>query len=295
MAGKKSLFRNLSCCDKFWFLLIATICPFGLLLWLCFSLGYGGQPIPRNRKLNISRRTVSNPNTRLNACQALVSFLFHCCPIGLNFTSKLSMAEAINRYEEIDPPETKNQLFQHLATNEFLILILHILNERKSRFFFKILPSGSLREGFGKSLPSTSVLATDYDLMLVPDAVHVQLIEEVTINPIGINNDDEVEGRRNGNSVIINVESDDENDVNDVNDVNDDKEDDCNFKYEANTGKAIDEPPVFHILADPKENPETPDGFLWLKLANHELKEWKELCYARQFKGKGNFACVFYY
>ena len=38
-------------------------------------------------------------------------------------------------------------------------------------FFFTYLPTGSLREGFGKMLPSTSILATDHDIMLVPDGV----------------------------------------------------------------------------------------------------------------------------
>ena len=46
-------------------------------------------------------------------------------------------------------------------------------NEQNANFFFKILPSGSLRKGYGKPLPSTSILGTDYDLTLVPDGIKV--------------------------------------------------------------------------------------------------------------------------
>ena len=47
------------------------------------------------------------------------------------------------------------------------------MNRKEPKFYFRILPSGSIREKFGFPLPSTSVLASDYDLMLVPDGIYV--------------------------------------------------------------------------------------------------------------------------
>ena len=41
------------------------------------------------------------------------------------------------------------------------------------QFFFSFLLTGSLREGLGKPLPSTSALASDFDIMLIPDGVRV--------------------------------------------------------------------------------------------------------------------------
>jgi len=58
-----------------------------------------------------------------------------------------------------------------LKSNQFLISILETLYLAHPDFFFTYLPTGSLREGFGKLLPSTSVLASDHDIMLVPDGV----------------------------------------------------------------------------------------------------------------------------
>ena len=46
------------------------------------------------------------------------------------------------------------------------------MNRKEPKFYFRILPSGSIREKFGFPVPSTSVLASDYDLMLVPDGIY---------------------------------------------------------------------------------------------------------------------------
>lgn len=62
---------------------------------------------------------------------------------------------------------------EKVTQNRFMITILESLYKSFPEFFFTYLPTGSLREGFGKLIPSTSVLATDYDIMLVPDAVTV--------------------------------------------------------------------------------------------------------------------------
>ena len=57
------------------------------------------------------------------------------------------------------------------SENPYISKILLYLAISLPEFFFSILPTGSLREGYGKLQPSTSVLATDYDLMLIPDGV----------------------------------------------------------------------------------------------------------------------------
>lgn len=56
---------------------------------------------------------------------------------------------------------------------EYSNLILNLLHGQNSNFFLKTLLSGSLLEGYGKPLPSTSILVSDYDLMLIPDGVEV--------------------------------------------------------------------------------------------------------------------------
>lgn len=102
-------------------------------------------------------------------------------------------------------------------------ILVGFLNESLPKFYFKVLPSGSVREGFGKPFPSTSILATDYDLMLVPDGIYVY--------------DDEKKANR--------------------------------F------------PAAFVAVNDLEQNPSTPTGFLWLRLKEKKLKEWKSLCYER--------------
>ena len=62
-----------------------------------------------------------------------------------------------------------------LKSNQFMVSILETLYTSYPDFFFSYIPVGSLREGFGKLLPSTSVLATDHDIMLVPDGVTISM------------------------------------------------------------------------------------------------------------------------
>jgi len=98
----------------------------------------------------------------------------------------MSIAQAIDRYaegsylEELDPENYEathkkewEKLLAGIKDNVFLYTIIEHLNRREPKYYFRILPSGSVREGFGHPEPSTSILATDYDLMLVPDGVFV--------------------------------------------------------------------------------------------------------------------------
>ena len=39
--------------------------------------------------------------------------------------------------------------------------------------------------------------------------------------------------------------------------------------------------PLFEAISDPNQNPETPSGFVWLKLLDPTLKNWKNLCFDR--------------
>ena len=64
-------------------------------------------------------------------------------------------------------------MIQLVTHNRFIIAVLETLSIKLPEYFFTFLPTGSLREGFGKKIPSSSVLATDYDMMLIPDAVGV--------------------------------------------------------------------------------------------------------------------------
>ena len=104
----------------------------------------------------------------------------------------MTLTQAIDRYVEgsriqpdmnpdmnpcIDPSSKRNvewgMMFEEIKNNVFLYTIIEHLNRREPKYYFRILPSGSVREGFGHAEPSTSILATDYDLMLVPDGVFV--------------------------------------------------------------------------------------------------------------------------
>ena len=90
----------------------------------------------------------------------------------LKMTEGIKEIEAIQRYVEGPRIEWKD-LLSSIETNKYLSFLIEYLNRREPKFYFRILPSGSIREGFGYQLPSTSVLASDYDLMLVPDGIYV--------------------------------------------------------------------------------------------------------------------------
>ena len=93
-----------------------------------------------------------------------------CCELRL--TKNISVREAIHRYVE-GPKRTWADLLESIEKNKYLSFLIEYLSQREPKFYFRILPSGSIREGFGYPLPSTSVLASDYDLMLVPDGIFV--------------------------------------------------------------------------------------------------------------------------
>ena len=90
----------------------------------------------------------------------------------LNFTKDLTVAEAIKRYVE-GPQKDWDDLVGDIKEDVYLNFLIEYLNRREPKFYFRILPSGSIREGFGYPVTSTSVLASDYDLMLVPDGIFV--------------------------------------------------------------------------------------------------------------------------
>lgn len=94
---------------------------------------------------------------------------FNCCCCQFDCVSRLSPDEAILRYEE-DPPPRKEIILQQIAENPFITTITTLFAIDLPEYFLSILPTGSLREGFGKTLPSTAALASDFDVMLVPDA-----------------------------------------------------------------------------------------------------------------------------
>ena len=100
----------------------------------------------------------------------VLKLLYHCCCCRPDCTSNLDLEEAISRHGE-DQPLDKNKFIDELTSNPMMVLILTTINKKNPDYFFSVLPSGSLREGFGKMEPSTSPLATDYDVMLVPDSV----------------------------------------------------------------------------------------------------------------------------
>lgn len=97
-------------------------------------------------------------------------YWYDCCCCRLDCVANLNLKTAINRYWE-NPPPSKEELLNNTRNNRYIRTILIHLAKKLPEFFFSFLPTGSLREGCGKLLPSTAVLATDYDLMIVPDGI----------------------------------------------------------------------------------------------------------------------------
>ena len=208
--------------------LLIVCSPFSWPFYLIYLLLKNILCMPRkkSRSPKSSEKQVEPGNIFFRVFNCLLSFCFHMSPISFSFTKYLSVKEVILRYNE-QKIITANELHEKLKEDQFLDLILNLLNGQNSSFFFKILLSGSLREGFGKPLPSTSILGTDYDLMLIPDGVEVA--ESSQINA-------------------------------------------------ATSGHVA---PLFEAISDPNQNPETPSGYVWLKLLDPALKNWKKLCYDR--------------
>ena len=163
-------------------------------------------------------------NTNIFCMNLLHCFYRRCC-FRLDCASKLNSNEAIMRYIE-EPPLEPQDFIDQVTSNKYIKCILNSFARKLPEYFLSILPSGSLREGLGKILPSTSVLASDFDIMLVPDAALV------------------------GHS---------------------------NKTYDG------DESPLFATV----ESKEIEEGFLWLRLENEYMLQWKDLCIRRQTEGEG--------
>ncbi|XP_057306175.1 uncharacterized protein LOC130644544 [Hydractinia symbiolongicarpus] len=91
------------------------------------------------------------------------------------------MEDIIDRFSAYIP-ETK-RFFKTLEEEYHFRRVLDILNASISEFQFSIMPAGSLREGFGKLQPSTSALASDYDMMLIPEDCFAQFSQGLKLVP----------------------------------------------------------------------------------------------------------------
>ena len=246
-----------------WFinwLLCVNCFPIYCIWSLCKS-----QPV---RRLVVMPRKKSRPpkyeqmelypaNRLFRNFNCMLSCIFHNSPIGCNFTKSLSVNEAICRYAE-QPPIKLGDLIDRLKENKFLDLVLNLLNGQNANFFFKVLPSGSLREGYGKPLPSTSTLGTDYDLMLIPDGIEVaESIEDSSAGSSGKGNPTESKSdlQQQPKRLIENSGT--------------------------SRGKPGKVAPLFEAMSDPDQNPETPTGFVWLKLLDTTMESWNRLCFDR--------------
>ena len=219
-----------SCCfkkknaSKYFFICFPIAWPFYLIYLLFKKVIW--MPRKKSRPPKLLETLAKPPNISFRAFNCLLSCLFHMSPITFSFAKSLTAKEVILRYSE-QKLMTANELHEKLKEDKFLDLILNLLNGQNCRFFFKILLSGSLRERYGRPLPSTSILGSDYDLMLIPDGVEV--VESSQINT-------------------------------------------------SSSGRVA---PLFEAISDPNQNPETPNGYVWLKLLDPGLKNWKNLCFDR--------------
>ena len=221
-------------------------------------------PRKKSRPPKDDQTTIQPANRLFRTFNRILSFVFHYSPIGCHYSNSLSVTEAITRYEEKEPIEF-DDLIKRLKENKFLDLVLHLLNGQNANFFFKVLPSGSLRERYGKLLPSTSILGTDYDLMLIPDGIEVAESLQLNNQEKRINIPTAAK-----DATIIEMASD--------------------SKYDPGRQKEIlecrrktrgDIAPLFEAVSDPNQNPETPTGYLWLKLLNTSMASWNSLCFDR--------------
>ena len=158
-------------------------------------------------------------------CMNILQCLYKWCFFRLDCTSTLSTNKAIMRYIE-EPPLDPEKFTDQVTSNTYIKWIVNSFARQLPEYFLSILPSGSLREGLGKLLPSTSVLASDFDIMLIPEAVLVGHASKT---------------------------------------------------YDG------DESPLFATV----ESKEIEEGFLWLRLENEYISQWKDLCIRRQTTGKG--------
>lgn len=94
-------------------------------------------------------------------------------------TPARDMEKIIDRFKENVPDQ--NYFLASLKEQFHIRRVLDVLNASVSEFQFSIMPSGSLREGFGKLQPSTSALASDFDMMLIPEDCFVELSEDLRL------------------------------------------------------------------------------------------------------------------
>ena len=99
-----------------------------------------------------------------------IRWCYGCCICRFDCATKLDLETSIQRYSEY-PPLTQEESLQDTIENPYINKVMVYLSNEIPEFFFSILPTGSLREGYGKLQPSSAILATDYDLMLIPDGV----------------------------------------------------------------------------------------------------------------------------
>ena len=60
----------------------------------------------------------------------------------------MKVSEAIRRYGEREPEEW-NKMVKRIQENVHLNFLIEYLNRKEPKFYFRILPSGSIREKFG--------------------------------------------------------------------------------------------------------------------------------------------------
>ena len=244
------------------FLCVNFCCPcYVLYLFLCkmFRL-----PRKKSRPPKDDQTIIQPANCLFRTFNRILSCFFHYSPIGCHYSNSLSVTEAISRYAEKEPIKF-DDLIKRLKENKFLDLVLHLLNGQNANFFFKVLPSGSLRERYGKLLPSTSILGTDYDLMLIPDGIEVAEGLQLNNQDVGINIQTSIK-----DVTIIEIEPGSRNipgrQIENM---------------ESTRSLRGDITPLFEAVSDPNQNPETPTGYVWLKLLNTSMKSWNRLCFDR--------------
>ena len=230
----------------------------------CFFKRLCRMPRKKSRPPKHSQLTVKPGNWLFRSFNCILSCIFHNSPVGCQFTNWLSVTKAISRYAEQETAGP-DKLMKKLKENKFLDLILTLLNKKNANFFFKVLPSGSLREGHGKPLPSTSILGADCDLMLIPDGIEVAENLQLSNQEVGTNIQTTVE-----DATIIEIEPDSK-----------DYPGRQRERLESSRKTLRDVTPLFEAVSDPTQNPETPNGYVWLKLLNTSIKSWTRLCFDR--------------
>ncbi|XP_066927562.1 uncharacterized protein [Clytia hemisphaerica] len=154
-------------------LIIMCRCCFSRLCWEPCTKWCCIKPMLRSpNPLKIS--STSKESMCFKDFQTCMGCLYLYSPIDCRRMSQIQMYEAIHRYNEPgNRPPMFHDLIDHIANDELISLMLEEINAANPQLFLKVLPTGSLREQSGKILPSTSVLASDHDLMLIPGDVDV--------------------------------------------------------------------------------------------------------------------------